>query len=103
MDETFLTRREHSEYAKRMEDEHTRQNHRLAKLEEAVEHNNTLTIAVEKMAVNMEQMLKEQLHQGKRLDELEKRDGDMWRKAVGYAVTVLIGLVLGYIAKNVGL
>ncbi len=50
-----------------------------------------------KLALNMENMLKEQVSQGKRLETLEGRDGEMWRKAVGYVVTTIIGIVVGYI------
>lgn len=96
MENQFVLRREHDEYAKRMEDEHTRQNHRLSDLEEAVKQYGALTISIEKMAISMEQMLTEQQKQGKRLEALESRDGEMWRKVVGYTITTVLGLVIGY-------
>ncbi len=96
MDEGFIKRHEHTEFVKRMEEEHKRQNKRLDALEEAVEQNTALTISVEKMAVSMEQMLTEQKRQGTRLEALEARDGEMWRKSVGYVVTTLLGIAIGY-------
>ena len=51
----------------------------------------------------MENMLKEQIRQGDRLDELESRDGQMWRKVVSYAVTVMIGIVIGFVFKHFGM
>ena len=87
---------------KRLEDENNRQNHRLEVLEETVKQVAFISTSVEKLALNMENMLKEQVSQGKRLETLESRDGDMWRKAVGYAVTAIIGIVLGYIFKQLG-
>ena len=87
---------------KRLEDENNRQNHRLEILEETVKQVASISTSVEKLALNMENMLKEQVSQGKRLETLESRDGDMWRKAVGYAVTAIIGIVLGYIFKQLG-
>lgn len=101
--EDVITRREHTEYAKRMEAEHDRQNHRLAELEEAVKQYGALTIAVEKMAVSMEQMLDEQKSQGKRLEALESRDGEMWRKVTGYIITAVIGIVVGYLFTQIGM
>ena len=46
--------------------------------------------------------LKEQEKQGKRLEALESRDGDMWRTVVGYIITAVIGIVLGFMAKQMG-
>lgn len=95
--EDFLTRAEHKEFAQRMEDEHKRQNHRIEKLEKETEQNNKLLVSVERLAVSMENMQKEQRDQGERLEVLESRDGEMWRKAIGYVVTAIIGLAIGYI------
>ena len=89
-----LTRAEHLEFCKRIEAEHkrladedNRQNRRLDILEEQVKQNAALVTSVEKLALNMEIMAKEQQEQGKRLETLEARDGEMWRKVVGYIVT----------------
>lgn len=109
MDGDYISREEHNEFRrsmdaenKRLEDENNRQNHRLEVLEETVKQVAFISTSVEKLALNMENMLKEQVSQGKRLETLESRDGDMWRKAVGYAVTAIIGIVLGYIFKQLG-
>ena len=48
-------------------------------------------------------MLKEQESQGKRLEILEGRDGEQWRKVVGYAITAVLGIALGYIFKQIGM
>lgn len=109
MDGDYISREEHNEFRrsmdaenKRLEDENNRQNHRLEILEETVKQVASISTSVEKLALNMENMLKEQVSQGKRLETLESRDGAMWRKAVGYAVTAIIGIVLGYIFKQLG-
>lgn len=109
MDGDYISREEHNEFRrsmdaenKRLEDENNRQNHRLEVLEETVKQVASIGTSVEKLALNMENMLKEQISQGKRLKTLENRDGEMWRKAIGYAVTAIIGIVLGYIFKQLG-
>ncbi|OUN81990.1 hypothetical protein [Gemmiger sp. An50] len=51
----------------------------------------------------IEHMLKEQENQGKRLEILEGRDGEQWRKVVGYAITAVLGIALGYIFKQIGM
>lgn len=101
MDE-FITRVEHEEFSRRMEDEHSRQNRRIELLESSTQKQNTLLSSIEKLAVNMESMQKELTKQGKRLEVLESRDGEMWRKVVGYAVTAVVGIVVGYIFTRIG-
>lgn len=99
MEATPITREEHEEFRKRMEEEDKRQNKRLDNLEE----NAKLLSSIEKLAVNMEHMAKEQEKQGKRLETLEKRDGEMWRKVVGYIVTAVIGVVVGFVFTQIGM
>lgn len=101
MDE-YITRAEHEEFRRRMEGEHKRQDARLALLEESMDRLNMLNTSIEKLAVNMESMLKEQLRQGKRLEVLESRDGEKWRKVVTYAITAVVGILVGYVCNKLG-
>lgn len=110
MDGDYISRQEHEEFRrsmesenKRLEEENDRQNHRLNTLEETVKQIAAISTSVEKLALNMENMLKEQVSQGKRLETLESRDGDMWRKAVGYVLAAAIGAIVGYIFKQLGM
>lgn len=98
-----ISRAEHQEFEKRMEDEHKRQNHRIDELERAFEQNNKLLVSVEKLALSMENMQKELSSQNDRLDTLEGRDGEMWRKVVGHAVTAVIGILIGFIFNQLGM
>ena len=109
MTEEYVSRHEHEEFRrsmdaenKRLEDENNRQNHRLDALERTVEQVAAISTSVEKLALNMENMLKEQVSQGKRLETLESRDGEMWRKVVGYVATAIAGIIVGYIFKQIG-
>lgn len=99
----YIERHEHEEFCKRMEAEHNRQNKRIGELEESVREIGDLTASVNKLAVNMENMLRNQERQGKRLEALEGRDGEMWRKVVGYVVTAVIGIVVGFIFTQIGM
>ena len=99
----YVGREEHTEFAKRIEDEHHRQNERIELLEEAVKQNTELTLSVEKLANNMENMANEQIKQGERLEALEGRDGEMWRTVVKYVLTAALGLVIGLVATQIGL
>ena len=98
-----ITRREHDEFVRRMEDEHHRLSKRITETSEEIKEISKIANAVNTLAVNMEMMLKEQQEQGERLEKLEARDGEMWRKAVGYVITAIIGGVVGYIFKVIGM
>ena len=101
--ETPITRAEHEEFRRRIEEENKRQDRRLELLEHTVQQISDLTTSVGKLATSIESMVKEQEKQGKRLETLEDRDGAMWRKVVGYAVTAVVGIIVGYVARQIGL
>lgn len=101
--ESSITRAEHEEFRRRLEEENDRQNKRISLLEDSVRQTGALTAAVERLATNMENMAKEQDKQGKRLEILEKRDGEMWRKVVGYIITAVIGIILGFVFTQIGM
>ena len=101
MDET-VSRQEHNEFAKRMEEANHRQDKRLEALERTVEQIHALTASVEKLAVSVQQMVKEQEQQGKRLETIENRDGEKWRKAVGYVLAALASSVMTFLFTRLG-
>ena len=103
MDNHFLPVAVHDEFARRMDDEHKRQNRRISDLETKVEDIGDLTASVASLAKSVEQMAKAQEKQGARLEALEGRDGEMWRKVVGYAATFIVGAVLSYIFAQFGM
>lgn len=101
--DTPITRAEHEEFRRRLEEENKRQDKRIELLEESVREMGALTTSVEKLATSMESMVKEQEKQGKRLEVLEGRDGEMWRKVVGYIVTAVVGIILGFLFTQIGM
>ena len=103
MADDYISRAEHEEFCRRMEEQNERQDHRLGILEDDIKGLSALNTSIEKLAINMENMLKEQVKQGERLETLEQRDGESWRKAVSYAITVIIGAVLGFLLKQLGM
>ena len=101
--DTPITRAEHEEFRRRMEDEHKRMNHRLGDLEETVRQIGELTASVQSLAQSVEQMVQSQTRQETRLEELENRDGEMWRKVVGYVLTAVISITIGFIFSQIGM
>ena len=106
----YITREEHEEFRntvkaniQRIQDEDSRQNKRLDILEANTKQINSLTTSVEKLALSIESMVKEQETQGMRLQVLEGRDGEMWRKVTGYIITTIAGIIIGCIFTQFGL
>lgn len=98
-----ISREEHNEFVLRIEAEDKRQNERIRLLEENTRQIGELTASVGKLAQSIESMVKEQENQGKRLEVLEGRDGEMWRKVSGYIITAIIGIVIGFIFTQIGM
>lgn len=99
----YLPRKEHEEFARRQDDENHRQNRRIEELEEQVRQLGALTSSVGELASSMKSMVKEQEKQGKRLEVLESRDGEKWRKVAEHIITVIIGIVAGYVFTQIGM
>lgn len=77
--------------------------HRMDNQEEESRSIQQLVLSVERIALSTEHIMQEQEEQGMRLKVLEGRDGDMWRKVVGHIVTVVAGIFIGYIFKQIGM
>ena len=124
--DNYITVELHNEFAKRMEDEHARQNHRIADLEKFSEQNNQLLVTINKLATSMENMQKELQNnqllisvnilassmetmqkeltkQGGRLEVLESRDGNKWRQLVSHGLTVLVTVLVTYALRQIGI
>ena len=108
--EDMMTKAQHEDFAKlmkseneRLVDENKRQNKRLDSLENTVRQIGSLTASVQELASSMKSMLKEQEKQGRRLETLEGRDGEMWRKIISHIATTIVGIVVGYIFLKLGM
>ena len=71
-------------------------------MEETTKQISELTSSVQTLALSVKNMVEEQSRQGKRLETLENRDGEMWRKVTGYVLTTVIGIIVGFLAKQIG-
>lgn len=77
--------------------------HRMDEQEEQSKVIQDLALSVKELALNMKNMMEEQKNQGGRLLALESRDGKMWRKVTGYIITAVVGIVIGYVLKQIGI
>lgn len=103
-DADLVTKIEYNSYKEVVHKEHeilvhenNRQNERLALLESKMEGIKDLTLSINTLATDMKYMLEELKAQGKRLESLETRDGDMWRSILKSAVTGIVALIIGFV------
>lgn len=101
--DNFVPKEVYNEHMKRIDDENTRQNKRIELLENSTQQIMDIAASVRELAVSIKQMAETQEKQGKRLEKLEEKDGVMWRQVVGYAITVVVGIVLGFMFKRIGM
>ena len=99
--ENCIARAEHEEFAKRIDAENTRQNRRIEALEQSVDRFGRIASSVERLATNMEGMLKEQERQGERLDKLEGKPGDNWNIVVKGLMTAAATAIGGGLVATV--
>ena len=98
-----ISKEVYEEFCRRMDDEHKRINHRVGALEGTVQQIGKLTASVERLALSVENMAKTQSRHGERLEEIEGRDGEMWRKVSGYIATALVGAILTFVLMEIGI
>lgn len=98
-----ISRNEHEEFVKRMEEEHNRINKRLSLLDEGNKQITDIAISVKELAISVKSMADELAEQRNKLGKLESRDGEMWRKIVSYMITTIAGIILGFVFKQVGM
>jgi len=98
--EEFVTKAVHDEFAKRIDEENDRQNKRLALLESGQAQINELVSTVKVLAVNMENMAKEQAKQGEKLSEIESKPGKRWETLVACVITCLVTAAVAYFLKG---
>jgi hypothetical protein len=100
--DTPITRAEHEEFRRRMEAEQKRNSKRIELLEKQTEKITDLALSVKELAISVKSMAEEQHEQSEKLSKLEQRDGEMWRKVIGHAMTAIVGIIIGFVFQNIG-
>lgn len=114
MAENYITRDQFQEYEKRMIAEDERQNKRLEVIEKRDEQLNRLALSVNELAASVKSSAKEMERLSRmmetnvqtldgRLTRLESKDGERWRSFVGYLISGIVGILIGFIFKQIGI
>ena len=98
----FITRLEFTEYQKRLDDKKSGWDADLVEVKAEVKELRTLTTSVAELAQSVKAMAAELQRQGGRLEAIEKRDGEMWRKFIGYILTAIVTAVVTYFVTRLG-
>lgn len=98
--EEYVTKAVHDEYAKRIEEENNRQNHRISNLESAMNQLSELVASVKVLAVNVENIAEQIRSQGERLKEIEGKPAKRWETAIGCLITGIIGAVITFVVTH---
>ena len=91
MDQEYLLKAVHDEFANRMIEEDRRQNARLDALERGLQEIGKITANVEVLAANISAMTAEIKRQGERIESIEEKPVKRWDAVV----TGIIGAIVG--------
>jgi hypothetical protein len=97
----FVTVEVHNEFARRIEEENDRQNHRLIILEESVKDINKISLNVERLAANIEAMTNEIKRQGDRLTAIEEKPAKRWDTVISGIISGVIGILIGLVSAGI--
>ena len=75
---------------------------RINKVEAITEEIHNLTLSVERLTITLSNVVRQQESQENRIDIIESKDGEMWRTFVKYVITAVVGVVVGFVMRNVG-
>ena len=108
MENVYVERREFEEYKLRLADKKADWDRELVSVKAEVKELRELTASVSELAQSIKAMVKEQERMAKeqertsgRLDAIERRDGEMWRKLIGYILTALASAVMTFIFTRI--
>lgn len=75
---------------------------RINKVEAITEEIHSLTLSVERLTITLDNVVRQQESQESRIDAIESKDGEMWRTFVKYVITAVVGVIVGFVMRNVG-
>lgn len=88
--EEGITRPEHEEFKKRIEDEEKRQNHRLDVMEERVNKLIDMQVSMAQLQVGINNITEDLKKLSAEVEAIKQAPADKWNKAVWIVVTAII-------------
>lgn len=100
--EDYITRPEHEEFKKRLEDEETRQNHRLEVIENRVDKLIDMQASMAVMQAGIDNISSEVKSIRSDVESLRQEPADKWKKATWIVVTAIITAAVMYFLSKMG-
>lgn len=98
--ENYITRNEHEEFCKRLEEENRRQNHRIGELEKTSEEIHTMSKSLVVMCEKMNAMNDSMDTLKDKVEVLEHEPLDTWNKIKSAVIAAIASGVIGIIIGN---
>lgn len=98
----YITRPEHEEFKKRMEDEESRQNRRLEVMENRVDKLIDMQASLAVMQAGIDSISDSVKKIGQEVDALKQEPAQNWHKAVWIVVTVVITAAVTFFLSRMG-
>lgn len=98
----YITRPEHEEFKKRMEDEESRQNRRLEVMENRVDKLIDMQASLAVMQAGIDSISGAVKRIGEEVDALKSEPANKWNKAVWIVFTVIITAAVTYFLSRMG-
>ena len=97
MPEDEISRKEHDEFSRRIDEHFSRLDARMEDAETDLCELKRQYTAIEKIAANTDRIAAEQEKQGQRLEKLEGRDAEKWKSLKGYVLTAIVSVIGGLV------
>ena len=98
----YITRPEHEEFKKRLEDEESRQNRRVEVIENRVDKLIDMQASLAVMQAGIDSISQEVKRIGAEVDSIRQEPADKWKKAVWIVVTVILTAAVTYLLSRMG-
>lgn len=98
----YITRPEHDEFKRRLEDEEARQNRRLEVMENRVDKLIDMQASLAVMQAGIDSISQEVKRIGTEVDAIKQEPADKWRKATWIIVTVVLTAAVTFFLSRMG-
>lgn len=96
----YISRLEHEEFCKRLEEENRRQNHRINELEKTTQEIHTMSKSLVVMCEKMNAMNESMDTLKDKVETLEQEPLDTWNKIKGAVIAAIASGLIGVIIGN---
>lgn len=97
----FVTKEEHTEFCKRLEEHMDKQDSEIAELKNRNDILIEMGNAITEMSTNMKHLASDLHEQGRRLEAIENRDGKKFREIELGTIMLIIGAIVGAIFEHI--